>query len=309
MSITPAAATDAFAMDACEHVFVGLKNPGQPCLAVGDCVPGSHCVPNGLEGVCVPYQGEGQICNTSSDCDPDQPQLYCARQDYNCHVRASLGGPCAYTTDDNGQDPRLPLLAECDTSSGKLYCDAVTLVCKTLPGKDAPCLSGQPAGVPPCDPDPTLQLVCDAAVPGGPGICRAPGVLGSDCTRVLCDPDQAIYCDHTSTPPTCQTLPTLDQLCDATERCLAPYVCDGTKAPATCTSALQLGATCTFGGPACDSGLYCNTVASPPVCAPKLGEGLTCTSSVQCASGLCRFTTQAFGKCDPIMSPVVCTGR
>src|SRR4051812_42108089 len=82
-------------------VFKGVTAVGGACQFANECIKGAHCVSTGagVEGVCVPYQEEKQICNTSTDCDPTVANLYCAKQDFQCHLRSPVGGPCAFTID------------------------------------------------------------------------------------------------------------------------------------------------------------------------------------------------------------------
>src|SRR5262249_32876215 len=155
--------------------------------------------------------------------DPKVANIYCAKQDFTCRVRAKLGEPCAYTTDSGGLNPSLPLLLECDNTQKNLYCDPTSKTCKALPTAGKACLSPPPPGVVwRCDPDPTLNLVCDTSGGGTIGTCRAPGKLGDDCTSFACD--KTLYCDRTKTPNTCAALPTLGQQCQASQgQCAKPY--------------------------------------------------------------------------------------
>lgn len=294
-------------MDACQDVLVGATKPGHQCHFAGECVKGSHCVSDQLtpgSGVCVPYQQENQICNSSSDCDPSaDPALYCAQQDFKCHVRGQLGQACAYTVDAAG-NPGLPMLLECDEKAN-LYCDPMTSTCKQLPGAGEPCLTPPPPGVnDSCNPDPTLHLVCRIQPGMTTGTCTGPAKQGEDCTNVPCDKD--LFCDRTMMPNTCQPLPTLGQSCTASGQCAMPYFCNFNTG--MCDQPAQLGEACDTNGVTCDVGLYCDTTQATPVCAAKLDAGQPCTSSVQCLSNSCSFTTPRV--CNPPPpSAVMCVGR
>jgi hypothetical protein len=74
-------------MDGCRDVLVGSTPPGSACIAARECQKGSRCVGDATtvgRGVCVPYQQEGDICNSDADCDPDVPSLYCSQKDCGC---------------------------------------------------------------------------------------------------------------------------------------------------------------------------------------------------------------------------------
>jgi hypothetical protein len=283
-----------FPMDlpACANVFDGVTPVGQPCQFVGECVAGAQCVSDQLtpgSGVCVPYQQLGQICNDSVDCDPSaQPALYCAKQDWKCHNRSAVGGPCAYTLDSAGQ-PTLPLLLECDTTAGDIYCDPVSNTCKQLPTAGQPCLTNPPPGVmDSCDPDPTLQLVCQTTQGSTTGTCMGPAKLNQPCSALI----------H----------------CDISGECALPYFCNFNKNPATCDQLAQKGQPCSNGlGPSCDVTLYCDDITNPqmPTCQPLLPDGATCTSSNQCLSQICTGTVGTTTRvCGPSPTPIVmCSGR
>jgi hypothetical protein len=311
-SMTPPMMTMECAIDPCSAVFVGSTASNEACLLDGECAKGSHCVGAnaGAEGVCVPYQQENQICNSSSDCDPSVCNLYCSQQDFQCHVRSPIGGPCAYTMDPVSGMPTLPVLLECDNSMNNVYCDPMTNTCQQLPGAGQPCLSQPPPGVfRTCDPDPKLGLVCDTSGGGGMGICRGPGMLGDDCTTLPCSTKDMLYCDRTMTPNTCKALPTLGQPCQgAGFQCQSPYYCNTTGAPPyLCAQPAQLGQTCSF-TMRCDNNLYCDMMSATPTCKSQLPDGSTCTQSNMCQSGICTFngTGQV---CGQGTMTVQCVGR
>jgi hypothetical protein len=297
----------ACTVDPCALVFKGSTPAGEACLLQGECAKGSHCVGagNGAEGVCVPYQEENQICNSSSECDPLVCNLYCAHQDFQCHVRSPVGGPCAYTTDPVTGIPTTPLLLECDNSAGNVFCDPETSTCQTLPGDGEPCLSPSPPGVfNSCDPSPTLSLVCDQSTK----TCRGPGMLGDNCSTIQCSSKAMLYCDHSTATPTCKSLPSLGQSCAQSGQCAAPYFCNFNMAPASCDQPAQLGQMCSF-QKGCDTGLYCDTQTTPSVCKSKLADGATCTSSQMCLSSICNFVTGGGLVCSPSTTSVQCVGR
>lgn len=296
-------------MDACADVFLGVTKAGQQCHFSGECVKGSHCVSDKLtpgSGVCVPYQKENEICNEDGDCDPAaMPALYCAQQDFKCHVRAKLGEACAYTVDPAGT-PGLPMLLECDDTDGTLYCDPTTSTCKQLPGAGEPCLSPPPPGVQhSCNPDPMLHLACRTMPGMTTGVCMGPAKQGEDCTNTPCD--TGLFCDGSMSPSTCQPLPTLGQSCQTSFQCAMPYFCNFSKTPYTCDQPAQLGEPCS-NGTTCDVNLYCDTTQATPVCAAKLDAGQPCTSSQQCLSNSCSFSSPRV--CNPLPpGAVMCVGR
>jgi hypothetical protein len=295
-------------VDPCTLVFKGATPVGSECQFATECVKGAHCVPTGAsggQGVCVPYQEEKQICNASSDCDPSVSNLYCAKQDFQCHLRAPVGGACAYTIDPTSGMPTTPLLLECDTSTGQIYCDPASMTCKNLPASGEACLT---APLPPgvfsgCG----AGLVCDMPAGMG-GTCRGPGKLGDDCTRIACDATAMLYCDRSVTPNTCKALPSLGEQCQAASfQCAKPYYCSQAMVPYVCAAPAQLGAPCS-GTILCDTTLYCDTTTAMPTCKSKLPDGSACTQSKVCLSNLCSFTGTT-GTC--VSSPVTvqCIGR
>ncbi len=294
-------------VDPCTLVFKGATAVGDACLFANECVKGAHCVPtaSGAEGVCVPYQEESQICNTSTDCDPTVFNLYCAKKDFTCHLRSAAGGPCAYTIDPATNMPTTPLTLECDNSTGmSLFCDPTSMTCQTFPGAGQPCL------MPPLPPGVFTQcaagLVCDT---GGTNTCRGPGMVGDDCTRIACA--STLYCDRTVTPNTCKALPSLGEQCGSATNfeCAKPYYCnDFTGAPPyLCAAPAQLGEMCSGTIP-CDPSLYCDTTTTTRTCKAKLPAGSTCMQSIQCQSGFCNFTGTT-GTCATGTVTVQCIGR
>jgi len=296
-------------LDACADVFVGITPVGQPCQFALECEKGAHCVFNKqtpAAGVCEPYQQEGDICNASSDCDPSVTQLYCAQQDWKCHLRAKLGEKCAFTVDVAGK-PALPLLVECDDSIGNIYCDPVSSTCKQLPAAGEPCLSPPPPGVTSsCDPDPKLHLSCRTSGTSSNGVCMGLAKNGEDCSNIACD--TGLYCDSsTGTSSTCKPLPTLNQTCSTSGQCATPYFCNFNKSPATCDQPAQLNQPCSNGA-ICDVTLWCDTTQPTAICKSKLADGNACTADQQCLSADCNAGTPRV--CNPTPpSAVLCVGR
>ena len=292
-------------VDPCTLVFKGATAVGDACQFANECIKGAHCVAtgSGVEGVCVPYQEEKQICNTSSDCDPTVFNLYCAKQDFQCHLRSPAGGPCAFTIDPVTNMPTAPLKLECDNSTGTLYCDATSMTCQTLPGSGQACLMQPlPPGVSsPC----AAGLVCDT---GGSNTCRGPGAVGDDCTRIACQ--SMLYCDRSMTPNTCKALPGLGEMCQASNfQCAKPYYCNTSMTPFVCAQPAELGQPCGTGSIICDTGLYCDTTTTMRTCKSKLPDGSPCTQSQMCLSGFCVFSTGTTGTCGASTVNVQCTGR
>lgn len=303
------AAPPTMALAACADVFVGITPVGQPCQFALECEKSAHCVFDKATpsvGVCVPYQEEGDICNASSDCDPLVTELYCAEQDWKCHVRAKLGEKCALSVDGAGK-PKLPLLLECDDSAGNLYCDPLSSTCKQLPAAGQPCLSPLPPGVSSsCDPDPKLHLTCRTSGGSSGGVCAGLAKSGEDCTNIACD--SGLYCDSsTGTTRTCKPLPTINQSCAGAGQCATPYFCNFNRSPATCDQPAQLGQPCSNGA-TCDVDLWCDSSQSTPLCKSKLADGATCSFDEQCLSDDCNAATPRV--CNPTPpSAVLCIGR
>jgi hypothetical protein len=308
----PPMMTNPMMMDACATVFVGATPVGNECVYEHECVDGAHCISDAAavgRGVCVPFQEEGDICNDSTDCDPKQTQLYCAKVDYHCHLRAQLGQKCMVDTTTSPPT----LLLECDTTGGFAFCDPSASVCRKLPGDGEACLGDPlPPGVTSrCNPDPTLMLTCDTAG-GGNGVCRAPGQLGQDCTSRACA--TGLYCD--SQLRTCKALPDFGQPCAAASyQCKMPYFCNSQKSPPVCDQPASVGQDCAQ--TPCDTGLYCKqstTGIGTAVCTTQLPDGAVCTGSPfdECASNDCSFgPTGTQRTCQPhtTTTAVLCSGR
>lgn len=295
-------------VDPCTLVFKGNTAVGDACQFANECVKGAQCVAtgSGSQGVCVPYQEASEICNTSTDCDPTVFNLYCAKQDFTCHLRSPAGGPCAYTIDMTSGMPITPLTLECDNSTpGQLYCDPTSMTCQNLPGAGQPCL------MPPLPPGVgqtcAQGLTCDT---GGTNTCRGPGMVGDDCTRIACD--KTLYCDLTVTPRTCKPLPGLGEQCSGApnDQCASPYFCNTNTGmlPFLCAQPAQLGESC-VNLPCDPATLFCDHTVNPPVCGAKGGGGAPCTSSLMCLSGFCNFTTGTAGTCSTPIVNVECIGR
>ncbi len=304
---------DPMLMDACINVLIGSTPVGSECVYTDECVDGARCVGDAEavgRGVCVPYQEETDICNVTADCDPKVKGLYCAPQDFHCHLRARLGEACAYTTDSLGKNPTLPLLLECDNQLGNVYCDPISSTCRQLPSDGEPCLSPPPPGVSSsCDPDPTLALVCDTTGGGTTGVCRAPGKVNEDCSTRACAAD--LYCDtSTGTSSICRALPDFGAQCSASGgRCKKPYYCNFSKAPEVCDQPASIGEDCT--SVTCDTGLTCD--ANTRLCKSLLPDGSPCVSSTDCLSFSCGFsvgqTTQRTCQPQNTTITVMCSGR
>ncbi len=295
-------------VDPCTLVFKGATAVGNACQFANECVKGAHCVATGAagEGVCVPYQEEMQICNTTSDCDPSVLNLYCAKQDFQCHLRSPLGGPCAYTIDPTSMMPTTPLLLECDNSTGALYCDPASMTCKNLPASGEPCL--QPPLPPGVGATCGAGLVCDTGGAGGTaGTCRGPGNVGDDCTQIPCQ--STLYCDRAVTPNTCAALPSLGEQCQQSNfQCAKPYYCNTAMSPFVCAQPAQLDMPCS-GAVVCDTNLYCDTSVAMPTCKAQLPDGSSCTQSRMCLSNQCTFAVGGVGTCAPTPVIVQCIGR
>ncbi len=296
---------DPMAIDPCTKVFVGNTTAGNECIYTNECVDGAHCVSDTLtvgRGVCVPYQHEGDICNGDADCDPKVNNLYCSQADFQCHLRAQLGEACMFSGTQNA--PALPLLIECDNSVGSnLYCDPRTNTCNALPGNGQACLDPLPPGATAqCNNDPSLQLTCDHSTGGTSGTCRAPGQQGDDCHNISCA--TGLWCDSQS-GYFCEVLPGFGDSCEQTDACQKPYYCNTQQSPWTCDQPASVGESCAQA--TCDTGLYCNTSR---ICATQLPVGSACTSSIQCQSLDCGFSsTSGTEVCLAAQVGVQCIGR
>ena len=301
----PQPMVDPMAFDACLRVFVGSTKVGDECVYPNECIQGAHCVSDkgsAGRGVCVPYQQDGEICNSDVDCDPSVKGLYCPKADYHCHLVSKLGEACVYTF--VGSTPTLPMLRICDPKNASLFCDPASSLCQKLPGDGQPCLASKLPGVnSSCDPDPALSLVCDMNG-GGNGVCRATGQLGADCSRFGCH--TGLYCDRTGGKSVCANPPTLGESCQNSQGvCQKPYFCNPGK-QFVCDQPAGLGQDCT--ATTCDLGLYCDRNNPPDICKAQLPEGATCTGSDQCLSFSC--VNNGNGRiCQAGAGNIMCVGR
>ena len=310
----PATTNPMTMVDACADVFMGTTGAGHDCIYTTECEKGSRCVSDSNavgRGVCVPYQEEGEICNADADCDPHVPNLYCAKADYKCHVRASFGGACLWTSDASG-NATVPLLLECDAKVGNLYCDPVGSTCKQLPVDGDPCLSPLPPGVGyACNPDPKLQLVCETTGIGTTGgTCHGPATVGESCQGRTCAVD--LYCDTATYK--CKDLPGFGQTCTTSSyRCLAPYFCNTSKSPYVCDQPASIGEACVTPTPrTCNTDAYCDSgTGGSKLCEPKLPDGTSCATAIQCESGVCGVaaTGVTTKTCLENLNGVQCVGR
>jgi hypothetical protein len=226
--------------------------------------------------------------------------LYCAKKDYHCHLRAKLGEHCEV------DESTASVLIECNNNGlGNVYCDATSSACRQLPADGEPCLDDPlPPGVTSrCDPDPKLQLVCDTTG----GTCRAPGQYGDDCSQRACA--KGFYCNTSGY--TCANLPGFGQACTASGyRCQEPYFCNTQKSPYLCDQPAAVGESCV--STPCDTNLYCHSTER--ICKTQLPDGATCSGSPanECVSSLCSTggSHGALTVCQPSTSATAqCSGR
>ncbi len=303
---------DPMAIDACANVFEGKTPIGDGCIYSTECEKGAHCVNDATtvgRGVCVPYQNVGEICNVDADCDPKIAGLYCAQADFKCRVRSRFGEACLFSTDASGKNAALPLLIECDKLAGNLYCDPTSSKCKQIPTDGEACLSPLPPGVnAACNPNASLNLVCDHGTSGGAGgICRAPGKAGDSCANIACD--KTLYCDFSGVSETCKDLPTLKQACSASGgKCLEPYYCNTRLSTPICDAPAAVGESCESPTRSCEITAYCDFDSG--TCKAKLPDGALCSTSSECLSSSCGFGSggAASRECLP-SSAVACVGR
>src|SRR5262249_48685426 len=125
-------AGDLFAL--CPDLLVGHVPDGKACNLVPECMRGSRCVATTQQppvinggvagtfggtggvsgaalasnpGVCVPYQQQGEACNTSEDCDP-AADLACRSPDFVCGPPAQEGDTCVQTDPSTGYPTLTP---------------------------------------------------------------------------------------------------------------------------------------------------------------------------------------------------------
>jgi hypothetical protein len=205
----------------CPNPFVGTLTEGSSCSLPTECLPGSSCVSGGvvapdsntLEGVraapilsdglttwgighCVADARKDEACLLSQDCAPG---LYCRRTDFVCARPSGEGESCLVVGGDNG-NPAVPIVA-CSDSPQQLLCAEDH--CRHLPRDGEPCI-GQGAGLPACDPNPSLALACVGQGFNGNGVCKTAGKEGAPCSiengLPPCDLPFACVADVVSNP-------------------------------------------------------------------------------------------------------------
>jgi hypothetical protein len=280
----------------CLDPFVGQVPAGAPCRLRDECETGSLCVPGGtgargnllktpeglsaprklryagsVTGACLTYASEGELCRDFGDCAPG---LYC-RADTSVCARPALEGEPCQSADPNG----LPAIERpCDDADGWLTCRGG--MCGRLPQSGEPCLGD--GAHPPCDPDPSLALVCVGARFNGPGVCQPRASAGQ-----ACGSDGLAPCD-------------IGLTCNGA---------DGVASLGTCGPAPVAGASCAFPS-ACGFGAVCDSDTVVCAAGKALRDGMACATGADCASLVCSESAPGVGGCaSPVLVRIACTGE
>jgi hypothetical protein len=154
-----------------------------------------------------------------------------------------------------------------------------------------------------CDPNPSLQLVCETSSSTGTGgVCRAPGQAGDDCTRRPCA--TGLTCDRTRVPYRCVEPADFGEECTSIG-CRTPYFCNYNLSPAKCDQPASINESCA--SMPCGPDLYCDPVSD--ICKYRLDDGRPCTSSTECLSLNCGYDAQNQRVCLPGTVGAACVGR
>ncbi len=208
-----------FSNEACAKVSSPNQNTGQGCFSSNDCKSATEgCGGASCMQTCGPTGGQGQPCPKSGPCGAN---LRCDFLTDTCIPPAAIGATCRYSND-------------CDATG---YCDSLTEKCVALP---------------------TAGQTCRTSIPA--------------CTN-------GFYCGPGNT---CQAKLALNVMCTSNGSCQDALFCDFTKTPDSCQTRLGNGATCPAGFDACASGLRC----LGSVCQPPKAAGATCSGFNDCASEL-----------------------
>ncbi len=205
---------------ACEDVFIGTRNGGEPCGFDDECRSGSCSIPACGElccvGTCRDARAPSEVggpCEVDRQCVSD---TFCGT-DGVCHPLAGEGAQCA---DDGDCDYGLGCIGPNSLMPGN---------CRKLPLLGEACLYERCA---------ELNAICKN------GVCTALGLPGAPCVQ---NTDCSPFMECVDT--TCVALPELGSSC--LDLCAGDSYCDENK---TCMPTKQNGAFCMEGSD-CQSGL------------------------------------------------------
>lgn len=243
--------------------YLGAQEIGEPCSLDGECVDGAYCdfPVDQCPGACADRAPIGDPCAENRECESG----YCGASDVCASLAfvtgAGNGSPCWETS----VSATSRTLTNC---AAGLYCSVVDDLCHPLPdigdecenSWDAPCLSGlcldSMGGVPRC---------VDITIVGEGADCDDLDVEIAASTVSVCDEYDGVECVGGT--------------------CVRP-------------AAAAEGETCVFfdNYDSCESGTFCEWDAGGNTCVALGGTGESCSSSEECASGYCSFST---GECGP----------
>jgi hypothetical protein len=262
----------------CENVFSGLVAQDGDCYQEEECAGGLYCDETVSEcpGQCQPYQGLGDTCDDSSECDPDAAD--CNWQEGVCVELVGTGENCDYV----------------DCAAG-LVCDHNS--------KPAVCLAPAPEGS-----DCTSSRGCLGGLQCVDGKCAGPAGAGQECNigegferfmgfMFACE--LGYYCDADvflqQSSGTCQSKKASGSECILFHECNSGLLCIGMQIneqtfkviPGSCGKPLEAGASCNpdFEFPECDWDLYCDGHTSVCTVFPGIGDPCVYGNDPGCFGG------------------------
>lgn len=178
-----------------------------------------------------------------------------------------------------------PCFSSSDGCVAGAYCDfqQQTPVCAAFKTQGAACTSQEECA---------YGLAC-AGTTGATTCVQLPG-LDQPCSSGMPCRDYGMYCDTSTTQPTCKKLGLPPATCTTSSQCSRYYPCDFSTGK--CTKPPSIGQSCAATFTCFDAGTYCDTTTS--LCTAGKVDGSACTSSEQCASHNCDMTLAS-----PICTP------
>jgi hypothetical protein len=185
--------------------------------------------------------------------------------------------PCVTGTcvGDTAPTVELPVNGQqCTTAIGCAqgsYCDSGTFECTPLKVAGDSCVDGR-------------ECAYGLGCVGVSRTCKALPASGEPCPDGLCR-DDGLRC-----ATTCMPLGLPGAMCQSSSDCSPYYTCDFSTTTPTCKKPPSIGDMCSSGNTRCfEEASYCDSTTL--VCVAGKADGEACTTSLQCQSENCDFTT------------------
>ena len=202
-------------------------------------------------------------CFQDAECISGDCQILVA--DQTCAMGKCVGNTPPVPMELPHQGESCASLGRC---SPNLVCSNTTATCEPLHAAGMSCTTNA---------DCMYGLGCT----GAPRTCKALPTTGQPCPDFDCR-DEGTHC-----ATTCVAVGLIGATCSNSSDCSSYYVCD--FATSKCKRGPITGEACQSGGSRCFDASFCDS--STLMCVPYRGAGEICSTSLQCASGDCDFTT------------------